>query len=394
MLCLKHGYSLEWKIGETSRLADNGKSITCTMDNFVLLVVPGLSSVPAAVCLQHRAQQISKIIPDILDYYQIQSRLEVTSMHAGNRCWQILTHRPREAVNQHTNIFPTNCTRRIQRKVFLIGYSPSQLISRTWRCTCLYIHLKERIQIRDGDASKVGIQKWKHSILTNFRKYRKGSSPRNRRDWWLENSGAQKWISEQSPVRFRGTRSHYSVDTSREKPKLHKRRRRICESFWSRHRCQKIFVWTIFENSANILKNYHGIIGQLFLTDWRQEIAERAVTSSKRRHIRRIIAIWIEWRMMVRFHEMPLLSARCPKPAGKREIWDTNEDLVNHSKDQFFNLTHWFDISQKLWEKWSKISPIWKARNLIGYASFAEEFWEKDILITDIGELEKRWSMK
>ena len=151
----KHGYSLEWKIGETPRLADNGKSITCTMDNFVLLVVPGLSSVPAAVCLQHRAQQISKIIPDILDYYQIQSRLEVTSMHAGNRCWQILTHRPREAVNQHTNIFPTNCTRRIQRKVFLIGYSPSQLISRTWRCTCFYIHLKEGIQIRI-----VMLQKW------------------------------------------------------------------------------------------------------------------------------------------------------------------------------------------------------------------------------------------
>ena len=45
--------------------------------------------------------------------------------------------------------------RRIHRKVFLIGYSPSQLISRTWRCTCLYIHLKERIQIR-----MVMLQKW------------------------------------------------------------------------------------------------------------------------------------------------------------------------------------------------------------------------------------------
>ena len=48
----------------------------------------------------------------------------------------------------------------------------------------------------------------------------------NRRDWWLENSRAKKWISEQSPVRCRGTRSHYSVDTTRVKPKLHRRRRR------------------------------------------------------------------------------------------------------------------------------------------------------------------------
>ena len=39
------------------------------------------------------------------DHYQTQSRLEVTSMHAGNRCWQSLTSRPRETVNQHAKIF-------------------------------------------------------------------------------------------------------------------------------------------------------------------------------------------------------------------------------------------------------------------------------------------------
>ena len=62
ILCSKHGYSFEWKIGDTLRLANNWKSITCTMDNFVPLVEPTLSSIPAAVCLQHRDQQISKII--------------------------------------------------------------------------------------------------------------------------------------------------------------------------------------------------------------------------------------------------------------------------------------------------------------------------------------------
>ena len=39
-------------------------------------------------------------------------------------------------------------------------------------------HSSEReISNSEGDASKVGSQKWKHSIHTNFRKYRKRSIP-------------------------------------------------------------------------------------------------------------------------------------------------------------------------------------------------------------------------
>ena len=43
-LCSEQGCSYEWKNGETPRLTTNGKIITCIMDNFVPLVVPGLSS--------------------------------------------------------------------------------------------------------------------------------------------------------------------------------------------------------------------------------------------------------------------------------------------------------------------------------------------------------------
>ena len=84
--CSEHGCSCDWKIGETPRLTKNGKTNSCFMDYFVLLVVPGLSSIPAAVRLQHRDQQISQIFAENCDYYQVQPRLEVTSMHAGNRC--------------------------------------------------------------------------------------------------------------------------------------------------------------------------------------------------------------------------------------------------------------------------------------------------------------------
>ena len=166
---------LSGKKGETPQLANNWKSITRFLDNFVLLVVPGLSSLPAAVCLQHRDQRISKITSENWDYYQIQSRLEVTSMHAGNRCWQILTSRPRETVNQQTKKKQTSCTRRIQRKAFLIGYSPSQLILKTWRCMCSHILVKEWTQIRKAMLQKWSYEKREDSILTHFRKYRKRS---------------------------------------------------------------------------------------------------------------------------------------------------------------------------------------------------------------------------
>ena len=42
-LCKDHGYSYEWVSGHEPRLTKNGKSTICKTDNFVPLVVPGLS---------------------------------------------------------------------------------------------------------------------------------------------------------------------------------------------------------------------------------------------------------------------------------------------------------------------------------------------------------------
>ena len=42
-LCKDHGYSFEWVSGQEPRLTREGKSIICKTDNFVPLVVPGLS---------------------------------------------------------------------------------------------------------------------------------------------------------------------------------------------------------------------------------------------------------------------------------------------------------------------------------------------------------------
>ena len=48
-LCSKREYSYEWNNGETLRLTKNGKAITCTMDNSVLLVVSRLSSYSSSI---------------------------------------------------------------------------------------------------------------------------------------------------------------------------------------------------------------------------------------------------------------------------------------------------------------------------------------------------------
>ena len=45
-LCEDHGYSNEWVSGQKPRLTKDGKTVICKTDNFVPLVVPGLSTNP------------------------------------------------------------------------------------------------------------------------------------------------------------------------------------------------------------------------------------------------------------------------------------------------------------------------------------------------------------
>ena len=82
-LCSRHGYPFEWKNCETPRLVQNWKTITCIMDNFVTLVVPGLSS--------YSSNSLSSTSRST-DQSKYSSKLETLSD-------------PRETVNQHTKKF-------------------------------------------------------------------------------------------------------------------------------------------------------------------------------------------------------------------------------------------------------------------------------------------------
>ena len=128
----------------------------------------------------------------------------------------------------------------------------------------------------EGDASKVEIQKMEAQYWYSLLQIP------NKRDWWHENSRAQKWISEQSPVRCRGTRSHYfsgyypcETKTSQETEKnlwnifrvVTDAKSYFCERFveiWQ-------VLWRIIMESSD----------KLSPIDQRQQIAERAVRRVK-----------------------------------------------------------------------------------------------------------------
>ena len=81
-LCSEHGCSYEWKNGETPRLTKNEKTIACTMDNIVPLVVPELSSSSSSSSANSSGESERSSDP-------VTTR--TAKQHAGNRCRKILT---------------------------------------------------------------------------------------------------------------------------------------------------------------------------------------------------------------------------------------------------------------------------------------------------------------
>ena len=136
-----------------SRLTQNGKTITCTVDNSVLLVVSRLSSYSSSILSSTSRSK------DQSNYF----RKLWTLLDPVTTNWQACTRetdadRSWQAGHGETVNQQTRWTRKMQRKAFLFGYSPSQSIWRTWRRMCSHIPLKERTQIR-----KVMLQKWRHT---------------------------------------------------------------------------------------------------------------------------------------------------------------------------------------------------------------------------------------
>ena len=199
----------------------------------------------------------------------------------ADRSWQAGHGKPWTSIRF---FFQMRCARNFQRKVFLIGYSPSHLISRTWRCMCSHIPLIERSQIR-----KVMLQKWRleknrstafHSRFCKdrncdrclrtkntrvlCRRRNEGSIPRAEKLGDLitaEHKVLNEGCEPRNNHRFAGVVQDLIIqwfsgyNLIRVKPKLHRRRRRIYGSFKSRHRSPMLFIWMVYFRLARLVKN-------------------------------------------------------------------------------------------------------------------------------------------
>ena len=127
-LCLKHGYSIEWKITETPQLANNWKSITQLRTS---------RCTKTAIYSSGTLSSTSRT-KDLSSYFRKLGSLSdpVSTRSDKHACGEpMLTDHDKATGNREPAYkkIQTRCTRRIQRKVFLTGYSPSRLISRN-RC--------------------------------------------------------------------------------------------------------------------------------------------------------------------------------------------------------------------------------------------------------------------
>ena len=121
-----------------------------------LLSYQGLSSYSSSsLSSTSKSTDLSNYSKKKWERYQIQSRLEVTSMHAGNRCWQILISRPRETMDQLLFFYKMkkeDATQGILVRLQPFTVNPADLE------THVHAHSSERaISNSEGDVSKVEI---------------------------------------------------------------------------------------------------------------------------------------------------------------------------------------------------------------------------------------------
>ena len=256
-------------------------------------------------------------------------------------------------------------------RIFRSGWRSSQILSKMQKMLAL-AHISQ-----DSDserATKVASKSRKDSIYSHFPKDRncevclrtkndKGSlqkrhwrsSTSSRKVRWLDNGWSQSpqwggWITEQSPVRCRGTSSRHSLEF-RVKPKLHRRRRRK-------------------------------------LTE--------TVAEAKSYSYRQIMGIWqVLWRIILESSNFDTSSIRDERYCCKSGTWTKRRNFSSF-RIGWQVVVGFFQLSAiTIWEM-SKIS--WQTGKLKNEWRFGGSFqdmlcswgetWEQDVLIAEIAELE------
>ena len=139
-LCEDHGYSNEWISGQKPRLTKEEKTIVCKTDNFVPLVVPGLSTSSGSLSSSPSPPQDSLSTSSSTSPSPDQER----SDELAPRDWY------RSSSKKTTTKIKRRMTvemRTTVSEIFLNGWRSSQIIWRTQKC--MHPHTFLRTQIRN-----------------------------------------------------------------------------------------------------------------------------------------------------------------------------------------------------------------------------------------------------
>ena len=220
---------------------------------------------------------------------------------------------------------------------------------------CSHIPLKERTQIR-----KVKFQKWRHKNgSTVFMLPQKPEEIHSaiRKVWWLDNSRARNpqqrlWISEQSPIRFRGTSSRHSAESVSNQNFT-----RDGEEFFTKvpvavaEAISFSFVQLI-RNLASIVKNYHGTSEQLhFIYQTQAELQTKLYVEQKKRHR----PFYCNLDQMIsggRILRNAVAICEMTKPSWQTENLKMNEDLVHLFAGGEFGKKIFWLLRSKNWKSW------------------------------------------
>ena len=171
-ICSEHGCSYEWKSGETPRLTQKmGGTIYCIMDNFAPCVVPGLSSSSSS------SSSASTSRPKDQSNSSGESETSsdpVTTRSAKHACGKPMqTDLEKRASGNHGSPHKEDEMNEENPMQGIPDWSQSFTVNLEDLEMYVLAHSSERgISDSEGDASKVGIQKRKHSVHTHFPKDR------------------------------------------------------------------------------------------------------------------------------------------------------------------------------------------------------------------------------
>ena len=130
----------------------------------------------------------------------------------------------------------------------------------------------------------------------------------------------------------------------------------------------------------------------IFNTSWIRDKWHcwKSRTKSERRNLSSIATIRIGWKVVGLFYGMLLLSAKYPRPLGRR--WNSSWKMfwwtIQRCNNSFWS-NGW--TSPDFSTRAIKTSSIWQTSLpgiFLGYALIAEWIWKGDILIADLEELE------